>query len=145
VIVQFIADHRDAYGVEPICQVVPIAPSTYREQKMRKVDPSKRSARAVRDVWLCEQIERVWKENKSVYGAYKVWRQLKREAVGVARCTVECLIRRMGLQGAVRGRRYKKATITDEAAHRPMDLVARNFTADRPNQLWVADITYVAT
>jgi putative transposase len=143
--VGFIDDHRDTYGVEPICKVLPIAPSTYREQKARRDDPSKRPTRAVRDVALCEQIERVWKENKSVYGAHKVWRQLNREKVGVARCTVERLMRRMGLQGAVRGRRYKKTTIVDEAAERPTDLVERNFTADRPNQLWVADITYVAT
>ena len=143
--VEFIDDHRDAYGVEPICEALPIAPSTYHKQKAREADPSKRPARAVRDVALCEQIERVWKENKSVYGARKVWRQLKREGVEVARCTVARLMRRMGLEGAVRGRRYKKTTIPDESADRPLDLVERNFTADRPNQLWVADITYVPT
>jgi transposase InsO family protein len=143
--VGFIDDHRATYGVESICKVLPIAPSSYREQKARLVDPSKRPARAIRDVELCEQIERVWKENKSVYGAYKVWRQLNREGIVVARCTVERLMRQMGLQGAVRGRRYKKTTIADESADRPMDLVARNFTAKRPNELWVADITYVAT
>jgi len=94
---------------------------------------------------LREQIERVWKENFGVYGARKVWRQLKREGVDVARCTVERLMRQMGLQGAVRGRRYKKTTVVDETAHRPMDLVQRDFSADRPNQLWVADLTFVAT
>jgi transposase InsO family protein len=143
--VGFIDDHRETYGVEPICEVLPIAPSSYREQRAREADPSKRPARAVRDAELCEQIERVWKENKSVYGAYKVWRQLNREEISVARCTVERLMRRIGLRGAVRGRRYKKTTIADENADRPLDLVARNFTAKRPNELWVADITYVAT
>jgi transposase InsO family protein len=143
--VGFIDDYRDEYGVEPICSVLPIAPSTYHEQKARQADPSRLPARARRDAALREEIERVWKENKSVYGAYKVWRQLHREGVAVARCTVERLMRQMGLQGAVRGRRYKKTTIADEAAERPMDLVERDFTADRLNQLWVADLTYVAT
>jgi transposase InsO family protein len=141
----FIDDHREDYGVEPICEVLPIAPSTYYEQKARDADPSKRPPRVVRDVELCEQIERVWKENRAVYGAYKVWRQLNREEIPVARCTVERLMRQMGLQGAVRGRRYKKTTIADESTIRPMDLVGRDFTAQRPNQLWVADLTYVAT
>ena len=143
--VSFIEDHREAHGVEPICEVLPIAPSTYYEQKARDADPSKLPQRAVRDAALREQIERVWKENFGVYGARKVWRQLMREEVDVARCTVERLMRQMGLQGARRGRTYKKTTIVDEAAERPLDLVERNFTADRPNQLWVADITYVAT
>jgi putative transposase len=143
--VSFIDDHRETYGVEPICKVLPIAPSTYYEQKARDADPSRLPQRAVRDAALREQIERVWKENKSVYGAYKVWRQLNREEISVARCTVERLMGQMGLQGAVRGRRYKKTTIADESAHRPMDLVGRDFTAQRPNQLWVADLTYVAT
>ena len=143
--VHFIDDHRDEYGVEPICEVLPIAPSTYHEQKAREVDPSKLPARAVRDAKLCEQIERVWKENLGVYGVRKVWRQLKREGGEVARCTVARLMRQMGLEGARRGRRFKKTTVVNEAAERPMDLVDRNFTATRPNQLWVADLTYVAT
>jgi len=143
--ITFIDDHREDYGVEPICKVLPIAPSIYYEHKARQADPSRLPQRAVRDADLREQIERVWKENKAVYGAYKVWRQLNREEISVARCTVERLMRQMGLQGAVRGRRYKKTTIADESANRPMDLVARNFTAERPNQLWVADLTYVAT
>jgi putative transposase len=143
--VRFIDDHREAYGVEPICKVLPIAPSTYYEQKARDADPSRLPQRAIRDGELREQIERVWKENRAVYGAYKVWRQLNREEIPVARCTVERLMRQMGLQGAVRGRRYKKTTIADESANRPMDLVGRDFTAQRPNQLWVADLTYVAT
>jgi putative transposase len=143
--VEFIDDYRDQYGVEPICRVLPIAPSTYHEQRARQSDHSRLPERVVRDGELCEQIERVWKENQSVYGARKVWLQLKREGFSVARCTVERLMRRMGLYGVVRGRQYKKTTIIDEQAHRPADLVQRNFTADRPNQLWVADITYVAT
>ena len=143
--VGFIDDHREEHGVEPICEVLPIAPSTYYAQKTCEVDPSRRSVRAVRDAKLREEIERVWKENFSVYGARKVWRQLSREGVGVARCTVERLMRQMGLQGAVRGRRFKRTTIVDEEAARPSDLVHRNFTADGPNQLWVADLTYVAT
>jgi transposase InsO family protein len=143
--VAFIDDHREIYGVEPICRVLPIAPSTYYEQKARQADPSRLPHRLIREAELREEIERVWKENRSVYGARKVWLQLKREDFGAARCTVERLMRQMGLHGVVRGRRYKTTTIVDEAAHRPADLVQRNFTADRPNQLWVADLTYVAT
>ncbi len=143
--VAFIDEHREEHGVEPICQQLPIAPSIYYEQKARETDPSRLPERAVRDAELREQIERVWKENFGVYGVRKVWRQLIREGVDVARCTVERLMRQMGLQGAIRGRRYKKTTIVDEEAERPADLVQRNFTADRPNRLWVADLTYVAT
>ena len=143
--VEFINDNRDEYGVEPICSVLPIAPSTYHEQKARQADPTRLPARSVRDAWLREEIERVWKENRSVYGARKTWLQLNREGFIVARCTVERLMRRMGLHGVIRGGQYKKTTIVDEEAQRPLDLVKRDFTADRPNQLWVADITYVAT
>ena len=142
--VTFIDEHRDKHGVEPICEHLPIAPSTYHEQKAREVDPSRLPDRAVRDAALREEIERVWKENFGAYGARKVWHQLGREGTEVARCTVERLMRAMGLQGVVRGRRHK-TTIPDEAAPRPLDLVQRNFTAERPNQLWVADLTYVAT
>ena len=143
--VEFIDDHRDEYGVEPICSVLPIAPSTYHEQKARQADPTRLPARWVRDAWLREEVERVWKENRSVYGARKTWLQLNREGFVVARCTVERLMLQMGLHGVIRGGRYKKTTIVDEAAQRPADLVNRDFTADRPNQLWVADLTYVAT
>ena len=142
--VSFIDDHRETYGVEPICAVLPIAPSTYYEQKARQADPSRLPARARRDAVLCEEIERVFKENRQVYGARKVWRQLGRERIPTARCTVERLMRRLGICGAVRGRK-PKTTIPDEAAARPADLVERDFTADQPNQLWVADLTYVAT
>jgi len=143
--VSLIDKHREEYGVEPICRQLPIAPSTYYERKAREADPTRLPERVVRDAELREQIERIWKDNFEVYGARKVWGQLIREGVDVARCTVERLMRQMGLQGAIRGRKYKKTTIVDEAAKRPADLVQRDFTADRPNRLWVADLTYVAT
>ena len=139
----FIDDHRDVYGVEPICSVLPIAPSTYYKQKTRQADPSRLPKRVRRDAALRMDIERVWHENRQVYGARKVWRQLHREGFAVARCTVERLMRQMGLQGVVRGKRVR-TTIADEAAVRPSDLVERDFTASHPNQLWVADLTYVA-
>jgi len=142
--VSFIDDHRGSHGVEPICAVLPIAPSTYYEQKARQRDPSRLPKRARRDAELCVQIKCVWDENRRVYGARKVWRQLKREKVKVARCTVERLMRQMGLRGVVRGRK-PKTTVPDEMAARPLDLVSRDFTANHPNQLWVADLTYVAT
>jgi len=142
--VSFIDEHRQAYGVESICEVLPIAPSTYYEQKARQADPTRLPARARRDADLCRHIERVWNENRRVYGARKVWHQMVREDTEVARCTVERLMRQMGLQGVVRGRK-PRTTVPDELADRPADLVDRNFTADRPNQLWVADLTYVAT
>ena len=140
----FIDDHREVYGVEPICAVLPIAPSTYYEHNARRADPSRLPERTRRDAALGEEIDRVWRENRRVYGARKVWLQLRREGVTVARCTVERLMRRMGLVGVVRGRR-PRTTIPDEAAPRPADLVERDFTATHPNQLWVADLTYVAT
>lgn len=142
--VDFIDRHREEYGVEPICRVLPIAPSTYYAHKAQEADPTLRSERAQRDEHLREEIRRVWKSNLEVYGARKVWRQLNREGTAVARCTVERLMNDLGLQGAVRGRTFK-TTIPDEAADRPLDLVERNFTAERPNQLWVSDFTYVAT
>jgi putative transposase len=143
--VAFIDENRDEYGVEPICEVLPIAPSTYYEHRARAKDPEKRPPREKRDERLRPQIQRVWNENHAVYGADKVWHQLGRERVDVARCTVERLMRDMGLHGAVRGKAFKVTTVTDEAAARPPDLVHRAFAATRPNQLWVADITYVAT
>jgi transposase InsO family protein len=143
--VAFIDEHRDEYGVEPICDVLPIAPSTYYEHRARAEDPDRRPDREKRDEDLRPKIERVWNDNHAVYGADKVWRQLVREKVEVARCTVERLMRGMGIQGAVRGRAFKVTTVADENAVRPPDLVHRQFTASRPNQLWVADITYVAT
>jgi transposase InsO family protein len=140
----FIDDHRDAYGVEPICSVLPIAPSRYYEQKARQIDSSRRSARAKRDAALRVEIERVWHENRQVYGTRKVWRQLHREGFAAARCTVERLMRQMDLGGIVRGKKIR-TKIADEATARPADLVERDFIAAHPNQLWVADLTYVAT
>jgi transposase InsO family protein len=140
----FIDDHRDTYGVEPICSVLPIAPSTYYACKARQTDPSRLSERAKRDAALKVEIQRVYNENRQVYGARKVWRQLHREGFPVARCTVERLMRQVGLQGVVRGKKVR-TTIADEAAARPADLVERDFSAFHPNQLWVADLTYVAT
>jgi transposase InsO family protein len=142
--VAFIDDHRCDYGVEPICDVLPIAPSTYHEHRARRDDPSRRPARAKRDEELRQEIRRVWDESFKLYGVQKVWRQLKREGFEVARCTVERLMRAMGLQGVVRGKKFR-TTIPDEEAARPADLVNREFTATAPNQLWVADLTYVAT
>jgi transposase InsO family protein len=121
-----------------------IAPSGYYEQKARGADPSRRPARAQRDEALRSEIHRVHRANRSVYGARKVWRQLRREQRPVARCTVERLMRAEGLRGVVRGRRVR-TTVAEAAAARPLDLVQRQFAAERPNQLWVADFTYVAT
>jgi transposase InsO family protein len=142
--VRFIDDNRDDYGVEPICAQVPIAPSTYYEHKARQADPTRLPARAQRDARLAGEIRRVWEDNFQLYGVRKVWRQLRREGVEVARCTVARLMRQMGLRGAVRGRRFK-TTIADASSPRPEDLVERNFTVSRPNALSVADLTYVAT
>lgn len=143
--VAFVDAHRDAYGVEPICEELPIAPSTYYEHKARQADPGRLPARARRDAELCRQIERVWHENFCVYGVKKTWRQMKRERIEAARCTVERLMGRLGLRGAVRGRAFTTTTVPDLAAPRPADLVQRRFAAQAPNQLWVADFTYVAT
>ena len=142
--VRYIDDHRDRFGVEPICAQLQIAPSTYYLHKLRERDVTCLPARAQRDSQLCSQIHRVWHENFCVYGVRKVWKQLNRERVHVARCTVQRLMRRLGLRGVVRGRGFK-TTISDAAALRPADLVRRQFSAARPNQLWVADFTYVAT
>ena len=143
--IAFIDDHCPVYGVEPICRVLPIAPSTYYEERARRADPERRPARLRLDDELKPEIRRVWDENMSVYGADKVWRQLRREEFPVARCTVERLMRSEGLRGAVRGRAFKVTTIADASAERPADLVKRDFSAEGPNQLWVADLTYVAT
>ena len=143
--VTFIDQHRDVYGVEPICAVLPIAPSTYFLRKAQQQEPTTRSARAQRDAELRAAIQRVWDDNDQVYGPRKVWKQLRREGTRVARCTIERLMREMGLRGVSRGRAWKITTQPDQAAARAKDLVDRHFTATRPNQLWVADFTYVAT
>jgi putative transposase len=142
-VIAFIDAHRDRFGVEPICRVLTehgckIAPNTY--WVARKRPPSKR---ACRDAELIVEIRRVYAENLFVYGADKVWTQLNRENIRVARCTVERLMRAEGLSGARRGRAFKVTTHADDRLHRPADLVARQFHAAGPNQLWVADLTYV--
>lgn len=143
--VRFIDAHREAYGVEPICAVLPIAPSVYYEWRAGRRDPDRCPLRVRRDAELCGHIWRVWQENREVYGVRKVWQQLRREGHVVARCSVQRLMRQLGLRGAVRGRRFKITTQPDPGASRPADLVTRQFRATRPNELWVADLTYVAT
>ncbi len=140
----FIDEHRDVYGVEPICGVLPIAPSTYYAHAARLADPSLLSDRAKRDAGLRPEIRRVWEENFQVYGVRKIWRQLNREGVDVARCTVARLMAEMGLAGAVRGKPVK-TTISNRAAPCPEDRVNRQFHAPKPNALWLSDFTYVAT
>ena len=140
----YIDAHRNRFGVEPICRTLPIAPSTYHRHRRQQGEPTRRSARARRDDTLRPEIQRVWDENHQVYGPRKVWKQLKREGVRVARCTVGRLMRAMGLRGAVRGRAWITTTHAGEGA-RPRDLVDRQFVAARPNQRWVSDVTYVAT
>ncbi len=140
----FIDEHREVYGVEPICRVLPIAPSTYHEHAARKADPDRRPARERRDADLSREIRRVFAANFGVYGVRKVWRQLQREGIEVARCTVARLMRQMGLKGVVRGKSIR-TTVSDAAAPCPRDRVNRQFTAPRPNALWVSDFTYGAT
>lgn len=135
--VAFIDAHKAKYGVEPICAQLPIAPSTYYEHKAREIKAERLPRRARRDQALKPEIQRVWTENFQVYGARKVWRQLKREGFGVARCTVERLMGVLGLQGAVRGKLCKTTIPDNDAADRPADLVNRQFTAERPDPLWV--------
>lgn len=142
--IAFIDDHRAVYGVEPICRLLPIAPSTYHAHVAARRDPSKRSARARRDDVLRAEIARVHAETFGVYGARKVWRQVQREGVDVARCTVERLMCAMGLQGAVRGKAMK-TTVPDPAQPCPQDKVNRQFQAPAPDRLWVSDFSYVAT
>jgi putative transposase len=140
----FIDEHREVYGVEPICRVLPIAPSTYHEHAARKANPDRRPARERRDAELSHEIRRVFAENFGVYGVRKVWRQLQREGIDVARCTVARLMRQMGLKGVVRGKSIR-TTVSDASAPCPRDRVNRQFNAPRPNALWVSDFTFVAT
>ena len=142
--IAFIDEYRAAYGVEPICRVLPIAPSTYHAHAARRADPERLPARARSDAVLRIEIQRVFEANFQVYGVRKVWRQLAREGIVAARCTVARLMRTMGLRGAVRGRTVR-TTIPDPAAACPLDRVNRVFKAPQPNRLWVADSTYVAT
>jgi transposase InsO family protein len=142
--IAFIDDQRQTHGIEPICKVLPIAPSTYHDHAAKRADPSKLSARARRDGVLKGEVRRVFEENFHVYGARKVWRQLKREGKDVARCTVVRLMKSMGLQGVIRGKPIR-TTYQDKAVACPLDRVNREFKARAPNVLWVSDFTYVST
>ncbi|MFY7916671.1 MAG: IS3 family transposase [Rubrivivax sp.] len=144
VIKAFVDEHREEFGVEPICSALQFAPSAYRRHAARQRDPSLISQRAQRDAELKPQIQRVWDSNMQVYGADKVWKQLNREGVRVARCTIERLMGSMGLHGVTRGK-VVRTTVPDANAPCPLDRVNRHFKADRPNQLWVSDFTYVST
>ncbi len=139
----FIDLHRVEYGVEPICEVLPIAPSTYYRHVQLREQPDLRSTRVKNDELLRDEVRRVWKESFRTYGIQKVWRQLKADGIKVARCTVERLMREMGLQGVRRGKKPKTTIPSPRPC--PLDLVQRNFRAPAPNRLWVADITYVPT
>jgi transposase InsO family protein len=140
---ELIDQYRDTFGVEPICKVLQISPSGYRRYAALQRNPRQRCARARRDDVLAGEIERVWQANRQVYGADKVWRQLAREGMTAARCTVERLMRRLGLRGVMRGK-VMRTTISDRNAPRPLDKVNRQFRAEPPNQLWVSDFTYVS-
>jgi putative transposase len=145
-VIRFIDEHKDRrsgqlrWGIEPIAYTLGIAPSTYHAAKKRPL-----SARAARDAELKPQILRVWEQNLAVYGADKVWDQLNKDGIRVARCTVERLMADMGLQGCRRGRVFIRTTVGDNRLDRPADLVERQFRAPAPNRLWVADLTYVKT
>ncbi len=142
--ISFIDEHRSVLGVEPICRLLPIAPSTYYDVVAKRTDVGRLSFRARRDMTLKVEIRRVFNENFQVYGVRKVWRQLQREGFDVARCTVARLMKAMGLQGIIRGKPVK-TTVSDKAAPCPLDRVNRQFKAPAPNMLWLSDFTYVAT
>jgi transposase InsO family protein len=141
---EFVDRHRDRFGVEPICRVLQVAPSGYRREAARRRDPARCPPRRQRDAALLPEIERVWRSNLQVYGADKVWKQLRREGILVARCTVERLMRAQGWHGVIRGK-VVRTTVPDAKAPCPRDRVNREFHAERPNQLWVSDFTYVST
>jgi len=141
--VNFIDENREDHGVESLCKNIQIAPSTYYEMKSRQSDPDREPLRVKRDNHLKDEIKRVWFENRCVYGAKKVWQAMNKEGIPVARCTVERLMRAMGLRGVIRGKKVR--TTIPVKDNRPDDLVNRDFTASRPNELWVADFTYVST
>jgi transposase InsO family protein len=140
----FVDEHRSQFGVEPICRALQIAPSGYRRHAARQRNPALLPARSQRDAQLRPHVQRVWTANMRVYGADKVWKQLHREGYAVARCTVERLMRQLNLRGAVRGKPVR-TTVADPKAPCPLDRVNRQFRAERPNQLWVSDFTYVST
>lgn len=140
----FIDEFREVFGVEPICRVLPIAPSTYHQRALEARAPERASTRSKTDAALRVEIARLWEENRQLYGARKVWRALRRDGVDVARCTVERLMKAMGIKGVVRGRRIV-TTHPDSARPCPDDKVNRQFKTERPNQLWVSDFTYLPT
>ncbi|WP_339652141.1 IS3 family transposase [Halopseudomonas pelagia] len=140
----FVDEYRDRYGVESICRVVQIAPSGYYRHAARARQPALRSMRARQDELLSSEIQRVWDDNMQCYGVVKVWKQLHRERINVARCTVQRLMRRLGLQGVRRGQ-IIRTTVPDGKLVCPLDKVNRQFHASRPNELWVSDFTYVST
>lgn len=140
----FVDRNKAEYGVESICRQIRIAPSSYYEYKRRKRDLDRLPDRIKRDMKLALEIQRIWENNFRVYGARKVWRQLLREGIDVARSTIERLMKKLEIQGARRGRKCW-TTVADDSLYRPTDKVNRQFTAIRPNELWVADITFVAT
>lgn len=140
----FIDAHRQRLGVEPICKALQVAPSGYWREAARRRNPALRPPRQQRDAVMLEHVERVWTSNLRVYGADKVWKQMHREGLPVARCTVERLMRAKGWRGAMRGKAVR-TTVPDAKAACPLDRVNRQFKAQRPNQLWVSDFTYVST
>ena len=142
--IDFIDQNRDEFGVESICDVLPIAPSTYHVHAARRRRPETAPARIKRDLALKPEVKRVFAQNFQVYGARKVWLQMNREGICVARCTVARLMKDLGLQGVVRGKPVK-TTVSDKAAQCPLDRVNRHFKAPAPNMVWVSDFTYVST
>jgi putative transposase len=142
--IRFVDAYRDQHGVEPICRVLEIAPSTYHAHVGRRTKPETAPARVRRDAELMQEIRRVFDDNFQVYGVRKVWRQLQREGRDVARCTMARLMKKMALQGVIRGGRVR-TTVSDHDKPCPLDHVNRRFRSDRPNVLWVSDFTYVAT
>ena len=142
--VQFIDDYRGSYGVELICRVLPIAPSTYYRAKDLEDCPEKRSLRSQHDDYYLREIKRIWQDSKCRYGARKVWQQMKADGLKVARCTIERLMKQYGMQGIWRGK-GKITTNSRDDQKCADDLINRNFNARQPNQLWVADFTYIKT
>lgn len=142
--ITFIEDHREDHGVEPICRVLPIAPATFYDHLAKRADPSLLSDRAKRDAELKPEIVRVFEENLSVYGVCKIWHQMRKEGFGIARCTVSRLMKELGIEGVIRGKK-PRTTIPDKGLACPLDRVNRQFHAPAPNILWVSDFTYVAT
>lgn len=142
--IRFIEDHRDIHGVEPICRVLPIAPATFYDNLAKRRDLTRLSDRAKRDVELKPEIVRVFEENLSVYGARKIWHQMRREGFDIARCTVARLMKDIGIEGVIRGKK-PRTTVLDKALPCPLDRVNRRFHAPAPNVLWVSDFTYVTT